>query len=70
VPKVRVGKYAFELPRNRAARIGLGTGLVVGGGLFANDVPPIRRFNRRASVALVGWWKGRKPRDKRRREAP
>jgi hypothetical protein len=82
VPKLRVGKYAFELPRNRAARIGLGSALVVFGGLFgflpvlgywmvpvglivlANDVPPIRRFNRRTSVAVVGWWKGRKARTK------
>jgi hypothetical protein len=34
VPKVRVGKYEFALPRNRAARTGLGLGLVLGGGLF------------------------------------
>ena len=82
MPKVRVGKYSFELPQNRAARMGLGGGLVVAGGLFgflpvlgywmvpvglvilATDVPPIRRFNRRASVAIVGWWKGRKSRTK------
>ena len=82
MPKVRFGKYSFELPRNRAARMGLGGGLVVVGGLFgflpvlgywmvpvglvilATDVPPIRRFNRRASVAIVGWWKGRKAKGK------
>ena len=82
VPKVRIGKYSFELPRNRAARMGLGGGLVVAGGLFgflpvlgywmvpvglvilATDVPPIRRFNRRTAVAVVGWWKGRKARPK------
>ena len=83
MPKVRVGKYSFELPRNRAARMGLGGALVVFGGLFgflpvlgywmvpvglvilATDVPPIRRFNRRTAVAVVGWWKGRKGRAKR-----
>jgi purine-cytosine permease-like protein len=83
VPKVRFGKYSFELPRNRAARVGLGGALVVFGGLFgflpvlgywmvpvglvilATDIPPIRRFNRRAAVAIVGWWKGRKARDRR-----
>ena len=82
MPKVRIGKYSFELPQNRAARMGLGGGLVVVGGLFgflpvlgywmvpvglvilATDVPPIRRFNRRCSVAVVGWWKGRKARAK------
>ena len=83
MPKVRIGKYSFELPQNRAARMGLGGGLVVVGGLFgflpvlgywmvpvglvilATDVPPIRRFNRRTAVAIVGWWKGRKGRAKR-----
>ncbi len=80
MPKIRVGKFSFELPRSRAARIGLGAGLVVGGGLFgflpvlgywmvpvglvvlATDSAPIRRFNRRVGVAVVGWWKGRKAR--------
>jgi hypothetical protein len=33
VPKVRVGKYAFELPRNRIVRILLGVTLVLLGGL-------------------------------------
>jgi hypothetical protein len=83
VPRIRIGKYAFELPKNRAARIGLGAGLVVGGGLFgflpvlgywmvpvglvilATDSPPIRRFNRRTSVAILGWWRGRKAHAKR-----
>ena len=82
MPKIRVGKYSFELPQNRAARLGLGGTLVVVGGLFgflpvlgywmvpvglvilATDVPPIRRFNRRSAVAVVGWWKGRKTRPK------
>ena len=82
MPKIRIGKFSFELPRNRAARVGLGAGLVVGGGLFgflpvlgywmvpvglvvlAADSAPIRRFNRRSAVAIVGWWKGRKARVK------
>ena len=34
VPKVRLGRYSIELPRNRVVRIGLGAGLVVGGGVF------------------------------------
>lgn len=34
MPKVRIGKYAFELPRNRVVRISLGVALVVVGGLF------------------------------------
>jgi purine-cytosine permease-like protein len=33
--------------------------------ILATDIPPIRRFNRRAAVAIVGWWKGRKARDRR-----
>jgi hypothetical protein len=34
VPKVRLGKYAFELPRNRVVRISLGVALVVIGAIF------------------------------------
>jgi len=78
VPRVRIGKFAIELPRNRIVRIGLGVSLVVLGGVFgwlpilgywmvplgllvlASDSPVIRRWNRRAGVALVGWWRGRK----------
>ena len=78
MPKVRIGKFAIELPRNRIVRISLGAGLVVVGGIFgwlpilgywmvplgllvlASDSPAIRRLNRRAGVAIVGWWKGRK----------
>ncbi len=33
--------------------------------VLASDIPMIRRWNRRASVAIVGWWKGRKVRVKR-----
>jgi hypothetical protein len=33
--------------------------------VLASDSAPIRRFNRRAGVAIVGWWKGRKARAKR-----
>ena len=32
--------------------------------VLASDIPAIRRWNRRASVAAVGWWKGRKSRAK------
>ena len=78
MPRVRIGKFAIELPRNRIVRIGLGVSLVVLGGVFgwlpilgywmvplgllvlASDSPVIRRWNRRAGVALVGWWRGRK----------
>jgi len=28
--------------------------------VLAVDSPPIRRLNRRTSVAVVGWWRGRK----------
>ena len=28
--------------------------------ILATDIPPIRRFNRRMTVALVGWWNNRK----------
>ena len=78
MPRVRVGKFAIELPRNRIVRIGLGVSLVILGGVFgwlpilgywmvplgllvlASDSPVIRRWNRRAGVAVVGWWRGRK----------
>lgn len=33
--------------------------------ILASDIPAIRRWNRRASVAIVGRWKGRKTRIKR-----
>jgi len=82
VPKVRFGKFSFELPKSRPARVGLGVGLVLGGGLFgflpvlgywmvpvglvvlATDSPPIRRFNRRTAVKVVGWWRGRRAKAK------
>lgn len=82
MPKVRLGRFSIDLPRNRFVRIGLGVALVLLGGLFgwlpvlgywmvplgllvlASDSAPIRRFNRRMSVAVVGWWKGRKARVK------
>ena len=78
MPKVRIGRFAIELPRNRIVRISLGVALIILGGVFgwlpilgywmvplgllvlASDSPMIRRWNRRASVAVVGWWKGRK----------
>ena len=34
MPKVRVGRFAIELPRNRLVRIGLGVALVLAGGIF------------------------------------
>ena len=33
MPRVRIGKFSFELPRNRAVRISLGVALVVLGGV-------------------------------------
>jgi len=41
--------------------------------VLATDIPPIRRFNRRMTVALVGWWNNRKSHAERkaaRRGAP
>ena len=32
----------------------------VGFVVLATDIPPIRRFNRRVTVAAVGWWNNRK----------
>lgn len=32
--RVRIGKFAVNLPRNRIVRVSLGVGLVLGGGLF------------------------------------
>jgi hypothetical protein len=34
LPKVRLGRFSLELPRNRVLRIGLGVALVIGGGVF------------------------------------
>ena len=31
----------------------------VGFVILATDIPPIRRFNRRVTVAVVGWWNNR-----------
>ena len=28
--------------------------------ILATDVPPIRRFNRRVTIAVVGWWNSRR----------
>ena len=30
--------------------------------VLATDIPAVRRFNRRAAVAIKGWWIGRKRR--------
>jgi hypothetical protein len=41
--------------------------------ILATDVPPIRRFNRRITVAVIGWWNRRRPHAERkaaRRETP
>ena len=34
--------------------------------ILATDLPPIRRFNRRVTVAVVGWWNSRKPHAERK----
>ncbi len=34
--------------------------------ILATDVPPIRRFNRRVMVAVVGWWNSRRPHEERK----
>ncbi len=34
--------------------------------ILATDIPPIRRFNRRMTVALVGWWNSRRPHAERK----
>jgi hypothetical protein len=33
--------------------------------ILAADIPSVRRFNRRVTVAAVGWWKNRKSRAER-----
>jgi hypothetical protein len=41
--------------------------------ILATDVPPIRRLNRRVTVAVVGWWNNRKSHAERkaaRRDTP
>lgn len=83
MPKVRIGQFSLELPRNRIVRISLGVGLVVIGAGFgwlpilgywmvplgmlvlAYDIPVVRRWNRKISVAVTGWWRGRKGKAKR-----
>jgi hypothetical protein len=82
--KVRFGKFAVELPGNRAVRIGLGVLFVLLGLFFgwlpvlgywmvpvgflilAADIPAVRRFNRRATVRIVGWWNKRKSHEERK----
>jgi hypothetical protein len=34
--------------------------------ILATDLPPIRRFNRRMTVAIVGWWNNRKSHEERK----
>ena len=34
--------------------------------ILATDVPPLRRFNRRVTVAVVGWWNRRKSHPERK----
>jgi hypothetical protein len=34
--------------------------------ILSADIPPIRRFNRRVTVAVVSWWKGRKGKEERK----
>jgi hypothetical protein len=36
--------------------------------ILAADIPSVRRFNRRVTVAAVGWWKSRKSRAERTAE--
>lgn len=43
MPKVRLGKYALELPRNRVVRISLGVALVLLGAIFG-------------FLPLLGYW--------------
>jgi hypothetical protein len=79
--RIKIGTYSLNLPENRWARIGIGSGLVFLGLLgflpvlgfwmvpagflvLATDIPAVRRFNRRAIVAVKGWWVGRKRRPK------
>ena len=37
-------------------------GLIV----LSTDIPAVRKFNRRATVAVVGWWKSRKTKEERK----
>ncbi len=34
--------------------------------VLSADIPAVRRFNRRVTVAAVGWWKRRKPKEERK----
>ena len=34
--------------------------------ILATDIPPIRRFNRRVTVAVVGWWNNRRSHEERK----
>ena len=34
--------------------------------VLSADIPPIRRFNRRVTIAAVGWWKSRKSKAERK----
>ncbi len=34
--------------------------------ILATDLPPVRRFNRRTTVAIVGWWTSRKSHEERK----
>ena len=34
--------------------------------ILSADIPPIRRLNRRLTVAAVGWWTGRKSKEARK----
>ena len=45
-------------------RAGAFARIVLGLLVLASDYPTIRRFNRRTGVAIVGWWRGRKAREK------
>ncbi len=34
--------------------------------ILATDLPPIRRFNRRVTIAVVAWWTSRKSHEERK----
>lgn len=75
MPKIRLGKYSFDLPQNRLLRIIMGVLFILGGFLgflpilgfwmvplgfviLAQDIPIVRRMNRRIAVRVKRWWTG------------
>lgn len=76
-PKVRFAGKTLHLPHSRAARVGIGIGLLGGGMLgflpvlgfwmiplglmvLSTDIPRVRRWRRKGTVAITRWWQERR----------